>query len=102
MKKVIDKRRSNTSTIGEAIGDMFRQYHLKPRFDQMQLINEWENLMGKTISHKTGKVFVKNDVLMVEIKSAPLKHELNMSKSKVLERIEERFEKSIIREIIFY
>ena len=96
-----DKRKSNLSTIGEALNDMMQSYQLKPRFDEMQLIARWEDIMGKMISNKTGKIFVKNEVLMVEINSAPLKHELNMSKTKVLQRIEEELGLGIIKEIIF-
>ncbi|MEM9856395.1 MAG: DUF721 domain-containing protein [Bacteroidota bacterium] len=96
-----DKRTSNLSTVGEALNEMMRTYQLKPRFDELQLVAKWSELMGKTISSKTGKVFVRNEILMVEINSAPLKHELTMSKSKVMERIESEFGTSIIKDIIF-
>ncbi len=96
-----DKRTSNLSTVGEALNEMMRTYQLKPRFDELQLVAKWSELMGKTISSKTDKVFVRNEILMVEINSAPLKHELTMSKSKVMERIESEFGTGIIKDIIF-
>ncbi|MEM7107749.1 MAG: DUF721 domain-containing protein [Bacteroidota bacterium] len=99
MKKV--NRKSNLSTVGEALNEMIRTYQLKPRFDEMQVVAKWEGLMGKMIANKTGKIFIKNEILTVEINSAPLKHELNMSKTKVKQRIEEEFGSGIIREILF-
>ena len=95
------KRKSNLSTVGEALNEMMRAYQLKPRFDEMQLIAKWEDFMGKMIANKTEKIFVKNDVLIVELNSAPLKHELNMSKTKVMQRIEEEFGAGIVKDIIF-
>ncbi|MEM6523033.1 MAG: DUF721 domain-containing protein [Bacteroidota bacterium] len=99
MKK--DKRKSNVSTVGEALDEMMRTYQLKPRFDEMQVVSRWEELMGRMIASKTGKIFVKNDILTVEINSAPLKHELTMSKTKVKQRIEEEFGPGIIKDILF-
>lgn len=99
MKK--GKRNSNVSTVGEALNEMIKSYQLKPKFDEIQLVSKWGEMMGKTIASKTGKVFVRNEVLMVEINSGPLKHELNMSKSKVIQRIEEELGAGIIKEIVF-
>lgn len=100
-RKPKDERKAETSTVGDAINEMLQKYHLKPRFDEMRVVASWPELMGKTIAGKTGKIYVKNEVLFVEINSAPLKHELNMSKSRVLELLEKEFGKGTIREIIF-
>ena len=101
IKKTRDPRKAGTSTVGDAISEMLKKYHLKPRFDEMQVVAAWPGLMGKTIADKTGKIFVKNQVLFVEIKSAPLKHELNMSKHKVMEVIGKEFGEETIADIVF-
>ena len=101
IKKKVEPRKAGTLTIGDAIEDMLKKYHLKPRFDEMQVIASWPGLMGKTIANKTGKIYVKNGVLFVEINSAPLKHELNMSKTKVIELLAGEFGKGTITDIIF-
>ena len=93
IKRKGERRKADTSTVGDAINEMLKKYHLKPKFDENRVIATWPALMGKTIAGKTGKVFIKNQVLFVEINSAPLKHELNMSKTKVLERLEKEFGK---------
>ena len=94
-------RRSQTASVSQAINDLLTQYHLKPRFDELQLVATWPELMGKTIAGKTGKIYVKNDILMVEVNSGPLKHELNMSKDKVMNIIEDKFGKGVISNIMF-
>ncbi|MEQ8927482.1 MAG: DUF721 domain-containing protein [Fulvivirga sp.] len=93
-------RKSNTSTVGEALGDMLKQYHLNERFDQNRLLSSWEKLMGNTIANRTSKIFIKNKVLFVELNSAPLKNELNLSKDKLKSIIEKEIGPGIINEII--
>lgn len=100
-KKKYNTRKSDISTVGEAINDLLNSYRLKGRFDEAKLVSSWERLMGKTIANRTGKIFIKKQVLFVEINSAPLKHELNLSKSKIIDIFEREIGHGIIEEIIF-
>ncbi|UII33355.1 DUF721 domain-containing protein [Fulvivirga ulvae] len=100
-KKKYNSRKSDISTVGEAINDLLNNYRLKGKFDEARLVSSWESLMGKTIANRTGKIFIKNQVLFVEINSAPLKHELNLSKSKIIDIFEQEIGRGIIGEIIF-
>ena len=100
-RKNDNKRKAQTSTVRDAINELLNQYHLKPRFDEVQLIASWPELMGKTISNKTGKIYIRNNVLFVEISSGPLKYELNMSKARVKDIIEKKFGKNVVDDVIF-
>ena len=84
-----------------AITEMLNTYNLKKRYDAANVIASWERLMGKTIANRTGKIFIKKQVLFVEIQSSPLKHELNMSKSKILDILNKEFGEGVVDEIIF-
>lgn len=101
MKKNNKDRKSDITPVGEAINEMLNQYKLNGRFDEQRLISAWEEVMGKMIANRTEKVFVKKDILFVKISSAPLKHELNMSKQKIIDNFREHLGKSIISEVIF-
>lgn len=93
-------KRSGITSVGEAINKLFETYKTKGRFDEAQLVASWERLLGKTIANRTSKLYIKNNVLFVQISSAPLKHELNMSKQKILDLFQQEFGKSIVQEII--
>ncbi len=101
MQKYRHPRKSDTTTIGDAISDMLKNYNLTERFDEKRLIESWANLMGPAISNRTKKIFIKNKVLLIELTSAPLKNELNMSKDKVKGLFEKEVGRGIINEIIF-
>jgi hypothetical protein len=53
------------------------------------------------ISNRTSKIFIKNKKLYVQINSAPLKNELSMSKSKILEMLNRDVSADVVEEVIF-
>lgn len=101
MKKKDDRNRRGEVTLQSAIAEMLNTYNLKRKYDSANVVASWERLMGKTIASRTGKIFVKKNVLFVEIKSASLKQELNMSKSKIFDILKKEFGEGVVEEIIF-
>jgi len=95
------KERGNISGIKDAINDMLHDYHLESKFQATVVKSSWEEIMGKTIASRTHKISLYKKILKVEIDSAPLKNELNMSKTKVMTLLEKKFGKGVIEEIKF-
>lgn len=81
---------------------MLDTYKLKGKFDENKLINSWEAMMGKPIAKRTEKMYIKDRVLFVKLNSAPLRQELTMSKSKVLEILHRDFDKDMVIDVLFY
>jgi predicted nucleic acid-binding Zn ribbon protein len=96
------QRKSETSTLKEAIDAMIDSYKLRPKFDQNRLINSWESMMGKPIARRTEKMYIKDQVLFVKLNSAPLRQELTISKGKVLAIIHKKFDKEVVSDVLFY
>ena len=96
-----DSRKSETSTVGEALHELLNTYRLKAKYEQTQLINSWERLMGEPIARRTDKIYVSNRKLYVKLKSASLKQELNMSKSKILSVFLKEFGEVIVEDVVF-
>lgn len=96
------ERKSGTSSLKEAIDAMLDSYKLRGKFDETKLISSWETMMGKPISRRTEKLFIKEKVLFVKLNSAPLRHELTISKTKVLEIIHRNFNESLVKDVKFY
>lgn len=88
-------------TLKEAFNEMFETYNLKNKFNETHIIASWEKLMGKPIARRTTRIFIKNKKMFVEISSAPLKHELSMSKTRVLEILNKEIGEEVLVEIVF-
>ncbi len=101
-KPNFSQRKSDTTTLKDAINSMMESYKIKGKFDENKLIQSWHTLMGAPIAKRTEKIFLKNKVLYVKLNSAPLRQELTIAKSKVLEIIHRHFDKELMTDIKFY
>lgn len=87
----------NEYNMKEALQAWLKKSRLRQKFDEARLIESWERLMGKPVTAYTENLYIKNHILYVKIRSAPLKNELHMSKTKIIER----FNKEIGDNVIF-
>jgi len=101
-KNKFSQRKSDTSTLKDAIKSMMESYKIQGKFDANRLIGSWETLMGAPIAKRTEKIFIKEKVLFVKLNSAPLRQELTIAKSKVLEIIHRDFDKELVNDVKFY
>ncbi|MCC9165340.1 DUF721 domain-containing protein [Pontibacter harenae] len=100
-KEAIDKRKADTQPIGESIKALLQAYHLDGKLSEVNIVQSWERIMGKPIAIKTQQLYFKDHKLFVRLTSAPLKHELNMSKSKVIELLNREAGTEVVKDVIF-
>ena len=96
----VKKDNSGAVHVGDAIKELFRQYHIDKKFDEASIIGSWERLVGSLIAKHTKKVFMRNNVLFAELTSPSLKHDLNYSKSHILELFQKEFGKDAVKELV--
>jgi len=100
MKKK-DPRTSDTTTLKEGFSNLLNKYNLETKFDEHHLINSWSRLLGDPVGNRTEKIFIKEKKLFVKLSSSPLRQELSMSKSKILELFHKEFGHTIVEDIVF-
>ncbi|MFT6971505.1 MAG: putative nucleic acid-binding Zn ribbon protein [Roseivirga sp.] len=93
-------RKRQPENIGDAIKDMLKSFNIEQKFNETNLINSWEQVMGVAIAKRTSKIYIKDKKLFVHLTSAPLRHELNMSKGKILVLLAKEFGQPIVNEVI--
>jgi lysyl-tRNA synthetase class II len=105
MKKKVfnpeNKRAKEIQSFQEAFTEMLNAYKIKQKFEESNIVTKWEEIMGKTIAVRTSKIYIKEKKLFIEISSAPLKQQLMMSKSKILEILNRGHASPVINEVKF-
>lgn len=66
-------RRRSTTPLKEVFEELLDAYRLKDKFSEKTVIQEWGQLMGKTVASRTQSLSVKQKILYVKITSGPLK-----------------------------
>jgi len=94
-------RNQGISSLKDVFEELLQAYSLKDRFNERKVISAWAELMGNTVSKRTSELSVKDKKLFVKLTSGPIKNELMMNKSKVLQLIADKFGSNTIEDIIF-
>lgn len=92
-------RQNEPVRLAEAIRRLLRSYRLESQFDEARLVDSWAALVGKPVARRTRKVYVKNQILFVEMESAALKQDMSLHKEKLMDLIRAQFGETAIREI---
>jgi predicted nucleic acid-binding Zn ribbon protein len=99
MKSAKDNK-GDFQSVGQAIRELLNSYHLSAKFDETNVIESWERLVGKPIAKRTRKVFIKNKVLYVEFDSSSMKHDFLFHKPEVLNIFKKEFGEDLILDIV--
>lgn len=94
-------RRSNTQKLSEVLKEYIEQNQLDKKLKEIDVVQNWENLLGKTIAHYTTNIYIRNSILYVEISSSVVKNELFMMREEICRRINEDAGGDIVSKIIF-
>ena len=95
-------KHDSAQSLREAIGKYLKEEKLDGKLNEHKLKGIWQELMGPTIASRTDRMFIKKKILYVNMNSAPLKQELNMSKDKVLKLINEKMGIDFIEDAKFF
>ena len=74
---------------------------IETKLKEVDVVQSWEELLGKTIAHYTRKVSLKNKVLFVEINSSVVKNELFMMREEIRRKLNEKAGEEMVNKIIF-
>jgi predicted nucleic acid-binding Zn ribbon protein len=93
-------RHSKTQSLAEVLGDYIKEMNFGKKLKEVDIIDSWDEIVGKAISSRTSKVFIKDSVLYVNLKSSIVRNELMMIKEALREKINERSGEEVIKDII--
>ncbi len=93
-------RKSNTQTIANVIKDYLKEAQIEGKLKEVQVVNSWEELVGKTIARRTNKIYIKHGKLYLHMNSSIVKNELLMHREGIIERINTNAGEEIVKEIV--
>jgi predicted nucleic acid-binding Zn ribbon protein len=93
-------RRSKTISLAEALNDYIKEMNLGSKLSEVAVINSWEEIVGKAISSRTTKIFIKNSVLHVHLNSSVVRNELLMLREAIREKLNQKAGSEVIKDIV--
>ncbi|MDE0871893.1 MAG: DUF721 domain-containing protein [Flavobacteriales bacterium] len=84
-----------------AIDHFIRVNRMQSKLDEVDVVLAWKECFGNMVNRQTRQLSLRAEgQLWVRLDSGPLKEELLMSKSTVVERLNEHLGRKIVRELV--
>ncbi len=93
-------RKSHTQKIGDVIMECLREMQIDRKLKEVNIVAQWESLMGRTVASRTSKIYIRNHVLYIHVTSSVLKNELIMLRQDIITRLNEKAGEQLIDEIV--
>lgn len=87
--------------LADVLRDYIKENNIGKKLKETDIVQSWEELLGKTIAHYTSNVVLRNRILFVEISSAVVKNELFMMREEIRRKINEKAGEELVDKIIF-
>ncbi|MFT7155553.1 MAG: hypothetical protein ACI8Q1_000555 [Parvicella sp.] len=95
------KRNSNEESINEVMTKLMKSYGLGRNYEEYQITQIYNKLMGNTIVRYTKDVFFKEGRLHVTITNGVIREELNMGKTPFIKMMNEELGEQVILDVVF-
>lgn len=92
--------RCEAQSIGDIIKQVIKEQNLEDRMLEQRIIDMWPKVVGSAINKYTVNRYIDNHVLYVYITSAPLKNELVLYKSRLLEMLNSVAGRAVITDVV--
>jgi predicted nucleic acid-binding Zn ribbon protein len=93
-------RRSKTISLAEAVNDYIKEMNLGGKLNEVTIISSWEEIVGKAISSRTTKIFIKDHILYVHLNSSVVRNELLMLREVLKEKLNSKAGSEVIKDIV--
>lgn len=93
-------RKAKTTTMKDAVYDLLNTYRIKNKYDEAHIVQAWSDLMGEGVAKRTQDIYIKNQTIFIKISSPPLRNELLMQKTDILNRLNDNLGEEKLNEII--
>jgi predicted nucleic acid-binding Zn ribbon protein len=93
-------RRSKTISLAEAVKDYINEMNLSGKLSEASVINSWEGIVGKAISSRTTRIYIKDKILYVHLNSSVVRNELLMLRETLREKLNEKAGSEVLKDIV--
>ena len=93
-------RRNNTEDIKSIINTYLKELNIDNKLKEVEAVNNWEEIIGKAISRRTEKIYIRNRTLFLQMNSSVARNEILLIKDGIKEAINNKMGEQIIDDIV--
>lgn len=93
-------RRSNETTLKEAMENLVDRYGLREKLDEQSVASLWDDLAGGMVARHTVAIRLRKGKLYIKVDSAPLREELTYMREALMKTINQRLGREVVQKIL--
>lgn len=97
---MFQKRKDNDQTLKDAIGDFLRSENMDGKLAEINIVNNWEKIVGRLIASQTSKIWFHEEKLYLQIESPALRQELNYQRFKIAELVNKEAGRELVKDVV--
>ena len=94
--------RKKEQKLGSLLQHFLREQGLETPLNEYRAVQIWPEIVGPAISRYVGKVFIKNCIMYVQIRSAALRENLTHQRTVLAQRVNQQIGAQVVNELRFY
>ncbi|MBU2018578.1 MAG: DUF721 domain-containing protein [Bacteroidetes bacterium] len=94
-------RKNNDAPLKDLVDKLMKAYNLDGRMKEMNIVNNWEQIVGPAIFRRTESIKLNNRKLILTLKSSVMRDELIMIKTELIQRVNEFAKEELVDDIWF-
>ncbi len=92
--------KQNLQSIGSAINQFLKENRLEKKIDLSSLHINWKTIAGEMVANHTTRMFIKDNILFLEVDSSALKSELHFLKDQLVQNINHFLKKELVKQLV--
>lgn len=94
-------RKQESKSLGDILSEYFDDNAaLKTNLAERRAVEAWKTLLGSGVGEYTRNVYLKRNVLYVQLSSSVLRAELQMNKQNLIEKLNEAAGLNVVKDIV--
>lgn len=93
-------RRRNSETLDKVLQQVLKDNSLDGKLTEVRLINNWADIVGPQLAAQTEKLYIRNRILYLHVKSAIVRNELMLMRASLIKKLNESVGIDTIKNIV--
>ncbi|MDR2470386.1 MAG: DUF721 domain-containing protein [Tannerella sp.] len=94
-------KRTNAKSMGELLQHFYEEHpQIRQKLMEVSVQRAWHEMLGRTVSHATRDLYIKDRTLYVSLNSSVIRNELLMHQEKIVAKLNERAGEEVIRRMV--
>jgi predicted nucleic acid-binding Zn ribbon protein len=94
-------RKQESKSLGDILSEYFDDNAaLKTNLAERRAVEAWKTLLGSGVGEYTRNVYLKRNVLYVQLSSSVLRAELQMNKQNLIDKLNEAAGLNVVKDIV--